>query len=70
MLAANARNVKFEERRNMVKTDHPVKITALAYLRAALNEERYEDMAEIVAIAREFGADEWDLHRVLTRQDN
>jgi len=35
---------------------NPVKLTALLYLREALLEERYEDCAQIIAIAREFGA--------------
>ena len=34
----------------------PVKLTALVYLREALIEGRYEDCAEIIAIAKEFGA--------------
>jgi hypothetical protein len=33
-----------------------VKLTALIYLREALIEERYEECAEIIAIAKEFGA--------------
>ncbi len=35
---------------------NPVKLTALLYLRDALRAERYEDCAEIIAIALEFGA--------------
>ncbi len=34
----------------------PVKLTALIYLREALVSERYEECAEIIAIAKEFGA--------------
>ena len=34
----------------------PVKLTALIYLRDALIEGRYEDCAEFIAIAKEFGA--------------
>lgn len=34
----------------------PVKLTALIYLREALVAERYEECAEIIAIAKEFGA--------------
>jgi hypothetical protein len=33
-----------------------VKLTALIYLREALIEARYEDCAEMIAIAKEFGA--------------
>ena len=34
----------------------PVRLTALIYLREALIEARYEDCAEMIAIAKEFGA--------------
>lgn len=34
----------------------PVKLTALIYLREALINARYEDCAEFIAIAKEFGA--------------
>lgn len=34
----------------------PVRLTALLYLREALLAEKYEDCAEIIAIAVEFGA--------------
>ena len=34
----------------------PVRLTALIYLREALAAEKYEDCAEIIAIAKEFGA--------------
>jgi len=34
----------------------PVKLTALIYLREALIAERYENCAEFIAIAKEFGA--------------
>ena len=35
---------------------HPVKLTALIYLREALLEERYEECPVFIRIAREFGA--------------
>ena len=38
------------------RTRDPVKLTALIYLRDALISENYEDCAEIIAIALEFGA--------------
>ena len=38
------------------RTRDPVKLTALIYLREALIAERYEDCAEFIAIAEEFGA--------------
>ena len=38
------------------RTRDPVKLTALIYLREALIKERYENCAEFIAIAKEFGA--------------
>ncbi len=38
------------------RTRDPVKLTALIYLREALITERYENCAEFIAIAKEFGA--------------
>jgi len=38
------------------RTRDPVKLTALIYLREALIEARYEECAEFIAIAKEFGA--------------
>jgi len=35
---------------------NPVRLTALWYLKEALLKERYEECAEIIAIALEFGA--------------
>lgn len=47
-----------------VKKD-PVKLTALLYLREALLEERYEECAEFIAIAVEFGAKPFEIKNVL-----
>ena len=35
---------------------HPVKLTALLYLKDALRNEQYEICADAIAIAKEFGA--------------
>jgi hypothetical protein len=43
------------------KNYHPVKVTALNYIREALEEERYEEVRDMIAIAREFGAGHWDI---------
>lgn len=43
----------------------PVKLTALIYLREALIAERYEDCAEFIAIAKEFGALENEIRSLL-----
>ena len=38
------------------RSRHPVKLTALLYLREALVREQYEKCAELIAVAHEFGA--------------
>lgn len=43
----------------------PVKLTALLYLREALLLERYEECGEFIKIAREFGAHEYEIQRLL-----
>ncbi len=44
---------------------NPVKLTALLYLREALKKERYEDCAQFVQVAREFGAQEREIVELL-----
>ena len=44
---------------------HPVKLTALLYLREALREERYEECADQIAIAMEFGAKAFEIQNLL-----
>ncbi len=44
---------------------HPVKLTALLYLKEALLKERYEDCAEIVSVAKEFGAVDQEISHLL-----
>ena len=44
---------------------HPVKLTALLYLREALRARRYEVCPEFVAVAREFGAKEREIEELL-----
>ncbi len=44
---------------------HPVKLTALLYLQDALREERYEECAEFIAVAREFGAEAYEIQQLL-----
>ena len=44
---------------------HPVKLTALLYLREALLEERYEDCAFAIAVAHEFGAQPIEIYYLL-----
>lgn len=44
---------------------HPLKLTALLYLREALLRERYEECAGIIAHAREFGAAAYEVEDLL-----
>ena len=44
---------------------HPVSFTALVYLKDSLLREQYEDCAEIVAIAKEFGAENYQIQDLL-----
>lgn len=50
-------NVRIPPGRRRAEVD-PVALTALLYLKEALVEERYEECAELVRIALEFGAGE------------
>ena len=59
--ATNAR--RFWPRRRT--SHHPVKLTALTYLREALLTERYEDCAFTIEIAKEFGAEEFEVQNLL-----
>ena len=44
---------------------HPVKLSALWALKEALLRERYEECGEIIAIAKEFGAEEREIYYLL-----
>ena len=44
---------------------HPVKLTALFYLRDALIQEQYELCADFIAIAKEFGAQAFEIQNLL-----
>ena len=50
--------------RKVVKS-HPVKLTALLYLKQALLKEKYEMCADIIAIAKEFGARDYEIQNLL-----
>ena len=47
------------------KSRHPLKLTALFYLKEALVREQYEKCAEIVALAQEFGAVPYEIQDLL-----
>jgi hypothetical protein len=44
---------------------NPVKLTALLYLREVLITEAYEEAAAIIAIAKEFGAQAFEIDYIL-----
>ena len=44
---------------------NPVKLTALLYLREALRTERYEQCAQFVRVAKEFGAQDQEIDELL-----
>ena len=47
--------------------EHPVKVTALEYLKEALHTERYEDCWQILEVAKEFGANNNEIWEVINR---
>ena len=47
------------------RSRHPVKLTALLYLKEALRYERYEECSEIIRVAKEFGAEEFEVEYLL-----
>ena len=44
---------------------NPVKLTALLYLKDALRRERYEQCAQFVQVAKEFGAVDQEIEELL-----
>ena len=68
MLTANRTN-EIRRRNEALTEAHPVKLTALQYICEALIDERYEEMEELVGIAKEFGAGYWELRTALTREN-
>lgn len=59
-------NINQPKRRPVVK--NPVKLTALLYLKEALIKQQYELCSELIGIAKEFGAMEWEIHDLLEDQ--
>ena len=47
------------------KSRHPLKLTALLYLKEALIREKYETCAEIINYAKEFGALPYEIQDLL-----
>jgi len=44
---------------------HPLRLTALFYLKDALRLEKYESCADIISVAKEFGATAPEIQRLL-----
>ena len=55
-----------QNRRPIMK--HPIKLTALLYLKEALLKQEYELCPEIIPIAREFGAASFEIQDLLEDQ--
>ena len=53
------------EGKRTYKSHHPLKLTALLYLKEELAKERYENCAEIIALAKEFGAAIFEIEDLL-----
>jgi hypothetical protein len=47
---------------------HPVKLTALLYLKEAILRQRYEECPAIIQIAREYGAADFEIQDLLEDQ--
>ena len=60
-------NRNTEKRQASQLKEHPIKTTALHSIREMVEVERYEDLPEALAIAREFGATEWEIRIALMR---
>lgn len=59
-------NVTENERRRVRKTTRdPVKLTALLYLKEALQKEQYEICAELIWLARDLGAADFEVRDLL-----
>jgi len=60
------KTIKYQERfrRNAVLR-HPIKLTALLYLKEALLKEQYENCKGIIAIAKKFGAADFEVEDLL-----
>ena len=54
-----------EPRKRSQIDKHPVKLTALLYLKESLLNERYENCSDIIAVAKEFGAASFEINDLL-----
>jgi|GEM_PF-1890787 len=68
MLAGNRKNYNTLDNNDDEKERSRSSLAAaFENMKQALREERYEYMAELVAAARELGADEWDIRTALSK---
>ena len=56
-------NVSQQKRRPVLK--HPIKLTALLYLKEALAKQKYELCEEIISVAKEYGAADFEVRDLL-----
>ncbi|MCA9409047.1 MAG: hypothetical protein H6755_03250 [Candidatus Omnitrophica bacterium] len=61
------RNLIFKKRKKRSNPDEILKVTALVYLKDALATERFEECAELIVKAKEFGADPSEINSIITR---
>ncbi len=54
-----------ERHKRVLSSRHPVKLTALLYLKEVLLREKYEACEEIISLAKEFGAESYEVQDLL-----
>ncbi len=59
------RTIPFTGTARAASMKHPVKLTALLYLKDALRLENYEICGDLIAVAKEFGATTSEVQRLL-----
>lgn len=59
------RTTKFNTLFRRKTSQHPVKLTALTYLKEALLNEVYEECAAAIQVAKEFGAQDFEIDNLL-----
>ena len=62
MIGASNLNTILGRRRT---SQHPVKLTALLYLKEALLNEAYEECPAAIEVAKEFGAQDFEIKNLL-----
>ena len=61
----DARNSKEKEVTLKKIEKNPIKLTALLYLKEALLNQQYENCREFIEIAKEFGAQDFEIQNLL-----